>query len=119
MAQTKTPREHIENFVRVSLESCMESMDFQGPTEEEVEKIMEMLDLHPFLTMFGDKEIVFREYPDSTRYAERFINDIEGVHLGREEVKTIVVLEASALLGRWSKELSTALKGSSNFQEKV
>lgn len=112
MENTKTPREYVENFVWVSLGQCMKNEDYQGPTEEEVKEIMDELNSHPFLKLFGDKNIVFREYPDSTLYAERFANDILVAHLKRGDDKTIVILEASALLGRWSKELATQLRNS-------
>ncbi|MDO8507696.1 MAG: hypothetical protein Q7S53_03975 [bacterium] len=117
MTQTKTPREYVENFVKVSLGICAKDMGFHVHTEREVEEIMDTLDAHPFLKLFGDREIVFREYPDSSRYAKRFANDILAVRLGRGDEKTIVILEASALLGRWSKELVSQLKNSVRAKE--
>lgn len=114
VTKTRTPRQYVKNFVSVALRQCMQDEDYQCPTDEEVEEILNELDSHPFLKFFGDKDIVFWEYPDSSLYAERFAQDISATHLKREDEKTIIILEASAFLGRWSKELSDSLKKSNS-----
>lgn len=110
VAKTKTPSQYVANFVKIALHQCMKDEDHKRPTEQEVKEILDEIYPHPFLKLFGDKDIVFWEYPDSTLYAERFARDISVAHLKRGDEKTIVILEASALLGRWSKELSDSLK---------